>query len=409
MPSNMHTRRAVLAAGGATALASLSGCVARAFSTLDVERDYRRDAPVGDVTGAWPTYQRDFANTGYTTDSGPSADAGVERIASGDAALATSVAVADARGVLGYSDGDGEDGVYRALDLDAETAPADSDDAWTVDYAHGKSTPTLAGDAMFVSTAEFVAAYDARTGERCWRTSEGGYGTPANAPVLAAETLVDGGGSTVFGRDPATGEERWSYDAGRASPGLAARDGVVYTPIGVDHEQTGVAALDAATGEERWRREDLPQSAVPLTVDDAHLYYSAHRGNVLALALEDGSTQWRASVPLPENGSPQTAVADDTLHVQSSRGSLAAFDAGDGATKWTLSLDADTFARPPVVAGDTRFVASDDRLSAVSAASSEVLWSKALDVRPTGGLSVRGSELYFAGTGRNPGVFRVAD
>ncbi|WP_058828501.1 PQQ-binding-like beta-propeller repeat protein [Haloferax sp. Q22] len=409
MPSNMHTRRAVLAAGGATALASLSGCVARAMGALDVERDYRRDAPVGDVTGAWPTYQRDFANTGYTTDSGPSADASVERIASGDAALATSVALADGRGVLGYSDGDGEDGVYRALDLDSETAPADSDDAWTVDYAHGKSTPTFAGDAMFVSTAEFVAAYDARTGERCWRTSNGGYGTPANAPVLAAGTLVDGGGSTVFGRDPATGEERWSYDASTASPGLVARDGVVYTPAGVDHEQNGVAALDAATGEERWRREDLPQSGVPLAVGDSHLYYNAHRGNVFALALEDGSTQWQASIPLPENGSPRTAVAGDTLHAQTSRGSLAAFDAADGATKWTLSLDADTFARPPVVAGDTRFVASDDRLSAISAASSEELWSKALDVRPTGGLSVRGSELYFAGTGRNPGVFRVAD
>ncbi|CQR51985.1 MULTISPECIES: outer membrane protein assembly factor BamB family protein [Haloferax] len=409
MPSNKQTRRAVLAAGGATALASLSGCVARAFSALDVEREYRRDAPVGDVAGAWPTYQRDFANTGHTTDPGPSADASVERIASGDAALGTSVALADGRGVLGYSDGEGEDGVYRALDLDSETAPAESDDAWTIDYAYGKSTPTLAGDAMFVSTAEFVAAYDARTGERCWRTSEGGYGTPANAPVLAAGTLVDGGGSTVFGRDPATGEERWSYDAGRASPGLVARDGVVYTPIGADGLALGVAALDAATGEERWRREDIPQTGVPFAVGDAHLYYNAHRGNVFALALEDGSTQWRASIPLPENGSPQTAVAGDTLHVQSSRGSLAAFDAADGATNWSLSLDADTFSRPPVVADDTRFVATDDRISAISAASGEELWSKALDARPTGGLSVRGSELYFAGTGRNPGVFRVAD
>ncbi|WP_049968689.1 outer membrane protein assembly factor BamB family protein [Haloferax prahovense] len=409
MPSNMHTRRAVLAAGGATALASLSGCVARAIGALDVERDYRRDAPVGDVTGAWPTYQRDFANTGHTTDSGPSADASVERIASGDAALATSVALAGGRGVLGYSDGDGEDGVYRALDLDSEAAPADSDDAWTVDYAYGKSTPTLAGDAMFVSTAEFVAAYDARTGERCWRTSEGGYGTSANAPILAAGTLVDGGSAPVFGRDPATGEERWTYDPGEVSTVLAAGEGVVYTTVGADHEQTGVAALDAATGEERWRREDLPQTGVPLAIGDSHLYYNAHRGNVFALALEDGSTQWRASVPLPENGSPQTAVAGDTVHVQSSRGSLAAFDAADGATKWTLSLDADTFARPPVVAGDTRFVASDDRLYAVSAASGDELWVTALDARPTGGLSVRGSELYFAGTGRNPGVFRVAD
>ncbi|WEL27549.1 PQQ-binding-like beta-propeller repeat protein [Haloferax volcanii] len=409
MPSNMHTRRAVLAAGGATALASLSGCVGRALGALDLERDYRRDAPVGDVTGAWPTAQHDFANTGYTTDSGPSADASVERIASGDAALATSVALADGRGVLGHSDGDGEDGVYRALDLDSETAPAESDDAWTVDYAHGKSTPTLAGDAMFVSTAEFVAAYDARTGERCWRTTEGGYGTPENAPVLAAETLVDGGSAPVFGRDPETGAEQWCYDAGEAYPGLVARDGVIYTPIGADHEQTGVAALDAATGEERWRREDLPQSGVPLAVGGSHLYYNAHRGNVFALALEDGSTQWQASIPLPENGSPRTAVAGDTVHAQTSRGSLAAFDAADGATKWTLSLDADTFARPPVVAGDTRFVGSDDRLYAVSAASGENLWSTALDARPSGGLSVRGSELYFAGMGRNPGVFRVAD
>ncbi|QLC33063.1 PQQ-binding-like beta-propeller repeat protein [Halarchaeum sp. CBA1220] len=403
MPSNAQTRRGLLAATGTTALASLTGCIGRVVAGAD--RVHERDAPVGDVTGAWPTYQHDFANTGGTADGGPSGDPAASSVAAVAIATGTSVTLAGGRGVVGYSDGDGEAGAYRGFGLDSST------ESWSVRYPYGKSTPTVAGDAVFVSTAEFVAAYDGRNGELCWRTDQGGYGAVSNAPVLAADTLLTDDGETVYGRDPATGEKRWHYDAGGSGAAVVARDGVAYTTVGTSEETTGVAALDPMSGEERWRRHGLPESTVPLVVGENHLYYAAHRGDVYALALDDGATEWRASVPLPENGSPYAAVSGDTLHVQSPDGALAAFDVTDGATKWARELDADLGPRPPVVAADTRFALGDETLYALDAASGETTWSLGLDVRPAlmSAPSVRGSALYYAGHGRDPGVVRVSD
>lgn len=404
MPSSRQTRRDVLVAAAAAGVTSLTGCLGRVAARST--RVYKQDAPVGPVTGAWPTYQHDFANTGATTDSGPSNEATSEGVAAGDATLATSVALADGRGFVGYSDGNGDAGAYRGFKL------GDSNASWTVEYSAGKSTPTLAGNAMFVSTAEFLAAYDARDGTLCWRTNVGGYGSATNAPVLAEDTLLDDSGETVYGRNPATGKERWQYDAGSSGTALAARDGVAYTVVGANHEDAGVAALNPATGEENWRRDDLPQSLTTLTVDDRNLYYAAHQGAVYALSLDDGTTQWTASVPLPEDGSAYVAVADGNLHVQSPDGKLATFDTADGSVGWrrTLSATSGPGSRPPVIAGDVRYVLCDEVLYALDAETGALHWSHALDVRPalTSAPAIRGSALYYAGLGRNDGVFRVA-
>ncbi|WP_435101332.1 PQQ-binding-like beta-propeller repeat protein [Halarchaeum sp. P4] len=406
MPSSTQTRRGVLAAAGATGVAALTGCLGRVVAGDD--RVYHRDAPVGDVRGSWPTYQHDFANTGTTDDSGPSVDATVEGVASGTAAIATSVVLADGRGVVGYSDGNAEDGAYRGFEL------GESDASWTVTYPLGKSTPTVAGDAMFVSTAEFLAAYDARRGELCWRLNTGGLGAVSNAPVLAADTLLSDGGETVYGRDPETGKTRWQYESGQSGPALVARDGVAYTTVGADGTSTGVAAVDPATGEERWRREGLPQSVAPLVAGDTHLYYAAHRGDVYALSLADGTTQWTATLPLPEDGSAYLAVADGRLHAQSPDTTLAALDTETGGDLWRRTLGGEPHGlgpRPPAIAGDTRFALDDDAVYALDAETGETRWSLALDVEP--GLmsapSVRDDALYYAGVGREHSVFRVAD
>jgi outer membrane protein assembly factor BamB len=405
MPSTTRTRREVLAAAGATSLLSLTGCIGRVVA--ENERIYERDAPVGAVTGAWPTYQHDFAQTGATSEPGPSSSATVEGVAAGNADMASSVALADGYGFVGYSNGDGDGGAYRGFET------GDSNASWTVEYHPGKSTPTLAGDTMFVSTAEFLAAYDARNGKLCWRMGASGYGKSSNSPAIAADTLLDDNGETVFGYDPSTGKKRWRYDAGGSGSALVARDGVAYTTISTNHESTGVAAIDPTTGEEHWRRDDLPKSVVPLVAGSDYLYYAAHRGDIYALSVDDGTTQWTASIPLPEDGSARLATADGVLHAHSADGNLAALDATDGSAIWrrTLDTERDLGARPPIVADDTRFVLCDKRLYALDAASGKTDWSLVLPARPAlkTAPSIRGDTLYYAGPGRGHGVFRVAD
>ncbi|GGL44309.1 hypothetical protein GCM10009037_29650 [Halarchaeum grantii] len=406
MPSNTQTRRGVLAAVGSTGLVSLTGCIGRVVA--GGERVHKRDAPVGDVRGAWPTYQHDFANTGATNESGPSDTATARGVTGGTSAIATSVALADGRGVVGYSDGDGDAGAYRGFEL------GESDASWTVDYPLGKSTPTLASDTMFVSTAEFLAAYDVRNGELCWRMNTGGYGAASNSPVLAANTLLDADDETVYGHDPVTGEGQWQYDTGGSAAALVARDSVAYTIVGEDHENTGVAAIDPATGEERWRRDDLPECVVPLVAGSDHLYYAAHCGDVYALSLDDGTTQWTASLPLPEDGSAYLAVADGRLHAQSPDAALAAFDTETGTNVWQRTLDIGSLGpgpRPPVIAGDTRFALCGDAVYALDSATGRTRWSLTLDIQPAlmSAPSVRDNAIYYAGRGRDYAVVRVSD
>ncbi|QIB75652.1 PQQ-binding-like beta-propeller repeat protein [Halogeometricum borinquense] len=396
MSPRKQTRRKVLAATGAATLTSLTGCIGDIIDGS--HRVYNQDAPFGDVTGAWPTYQHDFANTGFTTDSGPSSDATLSRVVELDnAAFGTAVTLIDGRGIVGYSGGSSEDGEYRSFTLDSSSG------SWTVDYKLGKSTPTIAGNAVFVSTAEFVAAYDVRNGKLCWRADDGGSGVAENAPILAEGTLLDYTTSTVNGRDPATGEKRWQYGVGDSLVPPVTRDGTAYTAT-----ETGAAAFDPKSGEEVWRQADLPESSAPLAVGDNHLYYSAKGEDLYALSLDDGASQWQASIPLSERGSHYTAISDGTLHVQSADGVVAAFDAVDGSKKYIKQLEADLRQRPPVVADDTRFSLGDETLYAFDVETGDIQWSLPLDTEPvSGGVpSIRGEELYFVS---NSHLLRVSN
>jgi hypothetical protein len=426
MPSTRLTRRSALAGLGASSLASLTGCLGSVLSGS--ERDHDRDAPVGAVDGPWPTYQRDFRNSGYAPDlSGPSESATLELLRATPTAFATTVSLGGGDedggggGFFGASGGDGNRGAYYGLPLREPGSGGSDGPSWRTRYVHGKSSPTVVGDALFVSTAEFVGAYDARTGEHCWSVTGEGVGDTRNAPVSVEGTLVTHGGDVVAGRDPVTGEERWQHGTDHGfGTSVVGGDGVVYalvtdrdgsttTPEGSgDEDRFGVVSLDAATGEKRWRRLDLPQPGSALVVDGERLYYGAPGGEVYALSTGDGGTEWRASVGFDGDSVTGLAVTDERLHVETSGfGALVALGAESGEESWSRSATATSYRVPPVVAGDTRFVVDSRTLRALDEATGETRWSTSLGVEPVGPLSVSGDALYLVGEGRESGVFRV--
>ncbi|WP_164974635.1 outer membrane protein assembly factor BamB family protein [Halegenticoccus tardaugens] len=169
-----RSRRAVLAAVG-TGITALSGCTAVGDPIDAVENRtgphrYRADAPIADgFAGPWPTLGRDARRSGHRPDgANVSKTTPVLPVASADAIFESTPVVADGV-VLACSDGydRSADREWRATltARDAETGER----RWRLRGSAGISTPTVAGDAVFVTVDDETRAVDLRSGDRYWR------------------------------------------------------------------------------------------------------------------------------------------------------------------------------------------------------------------------------------------------
>nr|WP_197427978.1 PQQ-binding-like beta-propeller repeat protein [Halogeometricum sp. CBA1124] len=282
----------------------------------------------------------------------------------------TAAATAGLAGCLG-DDGAFPDGDWpmpgrtpqNASALPETTLPNAVTEAWAAPVgSYWQSAPVVYDGDVAVATGSELATFDADSGdERMTR--------PLDAEVCAnpaydaaTETLVvptydpgtDGDGGSVSAHDAASGEERWSLDAGDARPySVRIADGVAYV-------RTSTACLAVATGDGavRWRRddfepvayeqynagEDLSASVAPTVAGDTVYVTDANR--VRALAREDGRERWRLSAPFVLSA---PAFDDDRLYVSEYAGDTAAFDA-DGEEVWR----APSAAWPPPRRGPRR-------------------------------------------------------
>lgn len=209
---------------------------------------------------------------------------------------------------------------------------------------HGKSTPIVHGDRVFVLAAVptrlateeelaarvtfedqfteapgelfafLVIALDRRTGEVQWERKvaerlpvAGVHGTNGYAsfsPVTDGEGLyVSFGSYGVYALDPATGEVRWTYEMGpqhtRRGWGEAGSPALAGGALLVVADQEGASrihALDAATGEVRWTRDrDEPSTwTTPVVVEAGDVTQVVVNGTtaVRSYDLETGEVLW---------------------------------------------------------------------------------------------------------------------
>lgn len=302
----------------------------------------------------------------------------------------TAAATAGLAGCLG-DDGAFPDGDWpmpgrtpqNASALPETTLPNAVTEAWTAPVgSYWQSAPVVYDGDVAVATGSELATFDAESGdERMTR--------PLDAEVCAnpaydaaTETLVvptydpgtDGDGGSVSAHDAASGEERWSLDAGDARPySVRIADGVAYV-------RTSTACLAVATGDGavRWRRddfepvayeqynagEDLSASVAPTVAGDTVYVTDANR--VRALAREDGRERWRLSAPFVLSA---PAFDDDRLYVSEYAGDTAAFDA-DGEEVWRAPVSG--VAAPS--AGPETVYAVDGEIVALDAETGEERW-----------------------------------
>jgi outer membrane protein assembly factor BamB len=394
----LHSRRAVLAAGG-TAL--LAGCGRLPFggdSTDPTE-------PLPSEPDGWTHPTADAGNTATTADTGLVAATEAWRI--DDAVTFTTPVVAGdslfvAGGVRPEDDRSAVEGVVFALDT------TDGSERWrtelqSVGGGFAGCAPTLYRGSLYVGHAgrEYFYALDARTGDIRWTADD--LGGSVNSPANADEgTVVFTTGDTVYAVDE-TGTQQWALgedarptetpDAGESGAGPffpatpPIHDGTVFLGEVIDDRTlacslaTGdrqwtvtpgireacvgggrllgrskdvLVALSPADGSEQWRREVAGFGGVAATSD--LVVTATGTGVVLGLDTADGTVRWRYATGDRLGLDHNPALADGTVYVTTETdpreddgvGRLIALDADDGTERWTLPLAGDGLGGPAV-------------------------------------------------------------
>ncbi len=270
------------------------------------------------------------------------------------------------------------------------------------------SQPALAGDLLYVGAGTYgIAAVDIHTGAVRWVFNDSTWGF-LQPPSVADGTVyvVDDYGS-VFALDAATGAERWRFedeyrDRYRFAP--LVDEGVVYTAS----SSGAFVALDAATGDLIWRREFPGEDALPTALDGDLLYVTTGDGAVHALAIADGHEVWTVAMSMDPsvNG---VAVVNGLVYVTTGTpmwitdaGYVAALDAETGALVWRLDAEPGFGFTPPVITGETIYVASADpggRVLALDAQTGAVRWEAGTGNPVSYPPALAGDQLYFGTLG----------
>jgi outer membrane protein assembly factor BamB len=155
--------------------------------------------------GDWPSFQRDYANTGRDSNtSGPTSGSGSEF-------------VVESEDIVG--------------------------------------SPILAEGTLFVSTSNGVIAVDSSTGTEEWRAGPDPGRTVA--PLLYRDGRVcisSHGDAHLRALDAATGDRIWMREIGRGAPAYEPTNDIVFL---------AGYGLDAATGEDRWRAQTSERGKSP--------------------------------------------------------------------------------------------------------------------------------------------------
>lgn len=235
------------------------------------------------------------------------------------------------------------------------------------------------------------------------------------------------------GRGPTSGVgQGWTYNNDRYHDGLSVADGVAY--VG----GKSLAAVDAATGAEQWtfRPEEgepegddegnTPEFGTP-AVADGRVYASVGFGvydgttpgdDLVAVDAATGAERWRFD-PADSWDITDPTVADGTVYVRhkyrdggrEAGTTLYALspEGGEPSIQWQQSL-AYRRSRTPVCVGEGLvFAPGEDGVTALDAATGEVVWEALPQVSFNKGPPpvVAHGTLYVAETG-NPGVTLVA-
>ena len=252
---------------------------------------------------------------------------------------------------------------------------------------------------------ERMTAYDLKTGDVKWTAKwDGAITVPPYAmangswikstPALAEDSLVVlGMRDEVVCLEPATGEIRWQADLAERFDARRPPFGGVCSPLiddGAVYVMAGGATvkLSLADGSTIWKTladegedDDALSSPVIETIAGERQLVVQTRTRLCGVDLKDGSLLWSQRIEAYRNMNVLTpTVFGDRVFTAAQRGQSQCFEVtredGGWSCKEVWNQKTQAYMSSPVADGETIFMhSSSERLTALDAATGEILWT----------------------------------
>jgi outer membrane protein assembly factor BamB len=109
-----------------------------------------------------------------------------------------------------------------------------------------------------------------------------------------------------------------------------------------------------------------------VSIADNRVYAAAHKGEVVAIDLDNGHVLWHVKTGVPLSGG--TASSPELVVVGASDGQLLALDPGNGHSRWKVRLNGEVLAPAAISARLVAVRTVDGKLHALSAEDGHELW-----------------------------------
>lgn len=240
--------------------------------------------------------------------------------------------------------------------------------------------PAALHDARHTATASTLGP---QSGHVRWRRKLEGDVTPGPVIGIDGTVVAASNAGVLHGLDPATGRDRWTFDAHGSyggdlstSPAVLA-DGTVLWPGPHDR----LYALDV-NGHELWTVDVPGQPLSPAVGGDGRVYVSDQGGDLTAIDVQpgaDGRVAWRLHFDTTSYGSAAIAPSG-LIYVTGARTLFAITDRGTrGHVEWTFRTHDTIEVSPAAEPNGTAVVGTNnDREYGVSVTGKEI-WSFAKD------------------------------
>lgn len=377
------TRRALLAAAGASALAGCADLLAG-----DADGNPSDDAPASPTATptleeGWPQVGRNAAHAGYASGIDVGSEPAVAWERSLDGSLTTPTVAGDTVYVTRGVPGDGEPrATLEAYALSSGDRrwqhPLGTSFVYTAPFSNHR--PVLGDGTVYVAAGDAVVAVDAETGESAWET-------PVDGVITDPPTVTDDGPYAVVtprDRDEAytvvaldgEGSEHWRLDVDAlAKPRLVAVAGdVAYVPGGEK-----LRAVDAASGEVRWTyTSEAGVDSDYAVVGDGSIVRGAFQE--VEVVSTDGTLDWQES-SISGGSGLRPAVGEGAVFHADTGGTVSAHDLASGERLWQVTpgngeWDQET---SPVLVDGTLLVPQSDgeevRVHALDAGAGDRQWT----------------------------------
>lgn len=257
-------------------------------------------------------------------------------------------------------------------------------DTLKIDHQNGPgSSPVAWEDKIIIhfdgTDQQYIAALDAASGNVVWQTTRSGmmdetpelrkaYGTPLIKVIDGRSLVISPAANWVYAYDAKTGHEVWKASYGKLGfstvPRPVASDDMVY--IATSYMQSRLVAVrlngsgDVSESHVTWKSDKQIPQKPSLLLHDNRLYYVSDGGIVRCVNPETGEDIWFNRLSGDYSASP--LESEGHLYFCGQNGTCTVLQAGDEFRELAKNkLDAD-FMASPAVAGKALFLRSTTHL-----------------------------------------------